>query len=226
MAISEEPMKRIAVGLQIVPLSVACVLCLALLGLGCSAVKRFGYEGFDRDSWQQPERVVRELEIAPGTSVADLGAGGGYFTFRFAEAVGPQGRVFAVDVDEDMTSYLEERAGDEGYENVTVVLGRYEDPLLPDGQVDLLFTSNAYHHIQDRSAYFRRVLADLQPNGRVAVLELNDSSWFPRTFGHYTDPDEIIAEMKVAGYVLERDFDFVERQSFLIFRRADSVPAK
>ena len=82
--------------------------------LGCSAFKRFAYQGFGRDGWQQPERVVRELELAPGAQVADLGAGGGYFTFRLAEAVGPEGRVFAVDVDEEMTGYLQGRVDDEG----------------------------------------------------------------------------------------------------------------
>ena len=64
--------------------------------LGCSALKRFAYEGFGRDRWQHPERVVRELAIGPGMRVADLGAGGGYFTFRLADAVLPGGRVYAV----------------------------------------------------------------------------------------------------------------------------------
>ncbi len=202
--------------------SISCLLCLSFLGcptLGCSAFKRFAYEGFSRDDWQQPERVIRELALEPGAQVADLGAGGGYFTFRLAQAVGPRGLVFAVDVDEDMTGYLQARVDDEGLSNVTVILARYEDPLLPDGQVDLLFTSNAYHHIENRPDYFRRLHSDLRPDGRVAILELNDSSWFPRTFGHYTDSDRIIEEMEEAGYQLERDLGFIERQSFLTFRR-------
>ena len=203
--------------------SILLLLCAGWLcgpALGCSAFKRFAYEGFGRDGWQQPERVVQELELPPGAQVADLGAGGGYFTFRLAETVGPGGRVFAVDVDEAMTGYLQERVDDESVANVSVILGRYEDPLLPDGQVDLLFTSNAYHHIQNRGDYFQRLHTDLRPDGRVAILELNDASWFPRTFGHYTDPDVIIEEMEKAGYVLERDHGFIERQSFLIFGRA------
>jgi ubiquinone/menaquinone biosynthesis C-methylase UbiE len=162
---------------------------------------------------------VGELAIEPGSRVADLGAGGGYFTFRLAEAVGPGGTVFAVDVDEDMTSHLENRVDDDGITNVTVVLGRFEDPLLPDGEVDLVFTSNTYHHIENRVDYFRALSTDLTSGGRVAILELNDSSWFPRTFGHFTGPEAIIDEMNRAGYRLERRLDFVERQSFLIFRR-------
>jgi arsenite methyltransferase len=199
------------------PAKVAILLALTAT-LGCSGFKRWAYEGFDRDSWQHPERVVTELAIEPGASVADIGAGGGYFTFRLAEAAGANGRVFAVDVDEDMTSYLEARVVDDGVENVTVILGEFDDPMLPDGEVDLLFTSNTYHHIQDRVAYFARLRADLAPGGRIAILELNDYSWFPRTFGHNTERDVIVRELEEAGYALDREFDFIDRQSFLIFR--------
>jgi ubiquinone/menaquinone biosynthesis C-methylase UbiE len=197
-------------------------LLAALLATGCSGLKRFAYEGFDRDSWQQPERVLETLAIAPDSAVADLGAGGGYFTFRLAEAVGPGGRVYAVDVDETMTDYLAERATDEGWDNVQVILGEYEDPLLPDGEIDLLFTSNTYHHIQDRVAYFRRVRADLAPGGRIAILELNDSGWFPRWFGHHTPLETITSEMAEAGYDLQESFDFIDRQHFAIFTPSSS----
>jgi ubiquinone/menaquinone biosynthesis C-methylase UbiE len=198
----------------------AIIVLIALsFGLGCSELKRFGYEGFDRDSWQQPELVLEELALAPGDQVADVGAGGGYFTFKLAAAVGPEGGVFAVDVDEDMTTYLKERAEDEGASNITVILGRFEDPLLPDGEIDLLFTSNTYHHIENRVEYFRNLLTDLAPDGRIAILELNDATWFPRTFGHNTDANVIIQELGEAGYVLDRQLDFIDRQSFLIFRR-------
>jgi ubiquinone/menaquinone biosynthesis C-methylase UbiE len=195
--------------------------CAALLLLGCGSWKRFAYEGFDRDSWQKPEEVIALLGIPEGAVVADVGAGGGYFTFRLARAVGDAGRVYAVDVDEDMLAFLEERATEEGADNVEVVRGAFDDPNLPDGRIDLLFTSNTYHHIEERPAYFGRVLADLAPNGRVAILELNDASWFPRTFGHSTPRETIVAEMDQAGYALVDDFDVVERQHFLVFAPAD-----
>jgi arsenite methyltransferase len=188
-----------------------------LLAFGCGSWKRFAYEGFDRDSWQQPERVIESLQLAPGDVVADLGAGGGYFTFDLAEAVAPDGRVYAVDVDANMTEYLSDRIAEEEIENVEVVLGEFGDPLLPDGEIDLLFTSNTYHHIQDRADYFRRLRGDLKRGGRVAILELNGSSWFPRWFGHYTPMETIEAEMREAGYTLDESFDFIDRQHFAIF---------
>jgi ubiquinone/menaquinone biosynthesis C-methylase UbiE len=197
------------------------VAALALSATGCGAWKRFAYEGFDRDSWQKPDEVIARLELREGAHVADLGAGGGYFTFRLARAVGASGRVYAVDVDDDMIGYLTERAAEEGAGNVEVVRGEYADPLLPDGRIDLLFTSNTYHHIVDRTAYFSRVKADLTPTGRVAILELNDHGWFPRWFGHMTPKQTIEDEMTAAGYRLVGDFDLVERQHFLVFARAE-----
>lgn len=184
---------------------------------GCSRLKRFGYEGFDRDSWQQPERVIDSLGIEPGLRVADIGAGGGYFTFRLADAVGPTGRVYAVDVDEDMTSYLQQRAGKEGRSTVTVVLGTFGDPMLPDGSVDLVFTSNTYHHIaaEGRVAYFRGLKADLAPGGRVAILELLEGPLFVRS--HFTPLETIVTEMRQAGYRELARFGFLKKQSFTVF---------
>jgi ubiquinone/menaquinone biosynthesis C-methylase UbiE len=197
------------------------VVCAALLPLACGAWKRFAYEGFDRDGWQQPARVIEALELAPGARVADLGAGGGYFTFRLAQAVGPGGTVYAVDVDPDMTKFLAEQAAREQLENVQVVLAEPEDPLLPDGEIDLVLTVNTYHHIGDRVAYFTRLRTDLAPGARVAVLELNGSTLFTRLLGHFTPREALLDEMQRAGYRLEREHDFVDRQTFAVFVDAE-----
>jgi ubiquinone/menaquinone biosynthesis C-methylase UbiE len=200
---------------------IGIALALALVACaGCSDWKRRAYERGGRDEWQQAERVVASLEIEPGDRVADLGAGGGYFSFRLADAVGPTGVVYAVDVDPGMIDYLGRRARDEGRANVEVILGEYHDPLLPDGSIDLLFTSNTYHHIEDRVGYFANVRADLAPGGRVAIVELNDRSWFPRWFGHHTPLEAIVQEMTEAGYQLDHSYDFLKRQHFATFQVA------
>ena len=201
------------------PLLVALLATSLSVSVGCSAFKRFAYEGFDRDEWQQPDRVLGELALEPGMRVADIGAGGGYFTFRLAEAVGGDGIVYAVDVDEDMTSYLEKRATEEGYANVKVILGEFADPLLPDDGVDLIFTSNTYHHIEGRIDYFRSLKRDLRSGGRLAILELTGASWFARNFGHFTDRETIVSELTEAGYEEIASHDFIERQTFTVFRR-------
>lgn len=197
--------------------AIVSIIAVALQLAGCGAWKRFIYEGFDRDDWQKPDEVIALLGLVEGAQVADVGAGGGYFTFKLARVVGDRGRIFAVDVDEDMVAYLEERAEADGVANVEVILGELDDPLLPDGRIDLVFTSNTYHHIEQQSDYFARLRTDLAPGGRVAILDLNDHHWFPRMFGHATPKQTIVDEMTAAGYRLVDDFDIVKRQHFLVF---------
>jgi predicted methyltransferase len=182
-----------------------------LLG-GCGTVKRYAYEGFDRDEWQQPERVVADLALAPGAKVADLGAGGGYFTFRLARAVGPEGRVYAVDIDAGMNEHVARQAQKEGLTNVRTVLAASDDAKLPE-PVDLLFTSNTYHHLEERVAYFRGVRErQLTPDGRVAIVEFR-----PGKTSHATARKAIEQEMDAAGFRLVKSFDYLERQHFLVF---------
>jgi ubiquinone/menaquinone biosynthesis C-methylase UbiE len=200
--------------------SAALLLFVAALG-GCTSFKRCSYEGFSRDQWQQPERVIAALGIHPGDRVADLGAGSGYFTLRLSRAVGPGGKVYAVDVDETMNEYVRQRVARAGAANVDVILGRFEDPLLPDGRVDLVLIVDTYHHLEDRPAYFRNLRRDLSPGGRVAVIDFDGrKGWFVRLLGHTTPHEELVREMAEAGYEVAEEFDFIDRQSFVIFRQA------
>ena len=192
------------------------VVAVSLLA-GCTSVRQWAYES-GRDDWQKADEIVAALEIQPGTTVADLGAGSGYFTGRLAAAVGPQGRVFAVDVDEKMNERLRQRLAEEGVANAEVLLGRYDDPLLPDGKIDLIFSSNTYHHIEDRPVYFANLQADLAPGGRVAILDHDGrKGWFVKLFGHFVEQDVILDEMSQAGYRLDADLPISDRQSFLVF---------
>ena len=189
------------------------------LTTGCSNIDRLIYAGWDRDSWQQPDRVLRELGLREGDRVADLGAGGGYFTFRLAGTVGRTGRVYAVDVDQGMVAYLAAAAAKQGISQVETVLAAYDNPRLPEDGVDLIFVCDTYHHLAERTAYFERAARYLRPGGRVAVIDYNGNGWFAKHFGHYTPRDVILQEMQSAGYRLERSYDFIDRQSFLVFGR-------
>ncbi len=199
-------------------LGAAALAALVLLA-GCTALKKFAYEGFGRDDWQQPEKVVQSLAIKPGDRIADLGSGGGYFTFRLSQAVGPTGRVYAVDVDKDMLEDLTERANKDGYRNIEKVLAKYDDPSLPESGVDLIFTSNVYHHIEARAKYFADAAKYLRPGGRIAIVDFNGKHWSATFVGHYSPVELIKKEMDEAGYRLEREFDFLDRQSFLVFAK-------
>jgi ubiquinone/menaquinone biosynthesis C-methylase UbiE len=184
---------------------------------GCTSLKRLAYEGFNRDSWQKPEEVMRVLEIKSGQHVADLGAGGGYFTFRLSQAVGPTGKVYAVDVDQGMVEYLKQRALDERHPNVIVVRGDYDDPRLPKGGVDLVFICNTYHHIENRTTYFTQAKRYLRAGGRVAIIDFNGKGWFDKLFLRPVPKEVIRGEMEAAGYRLQSEYDFLPRQHFLVF---------
>jgi len=200
------------------PFGAAALAALVILA-GCTTLKKCAYEGFGRDAWQQPEKVVQSLAIKPGDRIADLGSGGGYFTFRLSRAVGPTGKVYAVDVDQDMLEDLAERVKKDGYGNIEKILAKYDDPSLPESGVDLIFTSNVYHHIEARAKYFADAAKYLRPGGRVAVVDFDGRHWSATFVGHTTPVELIKKEMDEAGYRLEREFDFLDRQSFLVFSK-------
>jgi arsenite methyltransferase len=192
-------------------------LAFALLLTGCARLKQCAYEGFNRDDWQQPQKVVAALKIHPGATVVDLGSGGGYFTFRLAAAVGPSGKVYAVDVDRDMVDLIARKAKEQGFGNVAPILAQPNDPMLPETGVDLIFTSNTYHHIANRIAYLGNLRRYLRPGGTVAIIDFDRRAWLEGLLRHYTPGEFIKREMEQAGYTLQQEFDFLDRQSFLIF---------
>lgn len=195
-------------------------LLFALFAVGCARLKQCAYEGISRDEWQQPEKVIAALEIHPGDVVVDLGSGGGYFTFRLAEAVGPTGKVYAVDIDRDMVDLVAKRARDEGKSNIEAILAKPDDPALPKAGVNLVFTSNTYHHIDKRVAYFADLRKYLRPGARVAVIDFDRRAWLEGLLRHYTPPEFIRREMEQAGYTRQQDYNFLDRQSFQIFTAA------
>ena len=184
---------------------------------GCATLKQCAYGGVNRNEWQQPERVIQSLQIKPGDHVADLGSGGGYFTFRLAKAVGPSGKVYAVDVDPDMTDLVAKQAKKENVGNIEVILAKPDDPLLPATGVDLILTVDTYHHIGNRVSYFVNLRKYLRPDGRIAVIDFDRRAWLEGLFRHYTPSEFIKREMEDAGYTLKHEFNFLDRQSFLIF---------
>ena len=192
-------------------------LLLFFLIAGCARLKQCAYEGFNRDQWQQRDRVIQSLQIRPGDRIADIGSGSGYFVFPLAKAVGPDGKVYAVDVDPAMNDLVTERAKKEATANVEVILAKPDDPILPSVGVDLIFSSNTYHHIDNRISYLAKLQKYLRPNGRIAIVEFDRRGWFQGMWKHYTPSEFIKREMEQAGYSLQQEFNFLDRQSFLIF---------
>jgi ubiquinone/menaquinone biosynthesis C-methylase UbiE len=126
-----------------------------------------------RARWQRPTRLVRALRLRPGQTVAEIGAGSGYLVRRLARAVGPRGRVYAVDAEPRMLPILLERLHRARITNVTPVLGRDDDPLLPDGACDLVLVVNTYHHFPGGPRYLRRLARLLRAGGRLVNVDFH-----------------------------------------------------
>jgi cyclopropane fatty-acyl-phospholipid synthase-like methyltransferase len=175
-----------------------------------------------RDAWQQPDRVIEALGLKRGQAVADIGAGTGYFTVRLAKSEAAP-KVYAVDIEPSMVSYLSERAAQEKLNNVVAVQAAADTPNLPE-PVDLVLIVDTFHHIGGREAYFRRLAKSLKPGGRVAIVDFRpDSPEGPPKEFRFT-PEQIKSEMSKAGYTLSAQHDFLPRQHFLVFAVAAEPP--
>jgi predicted methyltransferase len=171
-----------------------------------------------RDTWQKPRELVAALGLTPGTWVADLGAGTGYFARYLATAVGPAGVVFAVETEPNMVQHLRERAEKERTPNLIPVLASFDDARLPPGAIDLVLIVDTFHHIDQRLAYLERLARVLKPGGRVAIID-----WRKENLPVGPPPDhkiaraQVIDEMAGAGYSLVAEPDVLPYQYFLIF---------
>lgn len=177
-------------------------------------------EGPDRDDWQQPERVMDELGIADGSRVADLGAGGGWFTVRLARRVGPNGVVYAEDVQPQMLESIRRRVSREGLTNVERILGTPDDPRLP-GDLQAVLIVDVYPQLADPVAVLRNVRRSLAPNGRVGVIDFKtDGAGGPGPpLEARLDPEVVISDAAEAGLRLIRHETFLRFQYLLIFGR-------
>lgn len=168
---------------------------------GFSDVERFAriFDDPGRDAWQRPDEVVRLLELEPGMTVADLGAGTGYFLPHLAEAVGPEGRVLALDVEANMVAHMERRIGEAGMTNVEARQVAPDDPGLAPESVDRILIVDTWHHIDDRERYAARLAAALRPGGRVVVVDFTPESPHGPPPPMRIAAPRVVAELTAAG---------------------------
>jgi len=168
----------------------------------------------------QPDKVLSELSLKEGERVAEIGSGGGYFALRFASSVGPQGRVFCIDVNTNFLKFVADSAKKAGLSNLDTVEASQMYDKLPKGGIDLVFLRSVYHHLEDRTGYFQKIATLLSPKGRVAVIDYlpQASIFFGPPPGHRTAPETIISEMQSAGYEVLAKHDFLETQAFVVFK--------
>jgi precorrin-6B methylase 2 len=166
-----------------------------------------------------PGRTIDSLDIRQGQTVADLGAGGGYYALQFARKVGPRGRVYAVDINLKFLDYIARRADEAGIRNLEAVLADEDNSRLPDSSIDIVFMRNVFHHLPGGGLYFKKLSRILKPGGKIAVIEYKKTGGFSLSglLGHTTPEEEIVTALTEAGYDRAECFDFLPRQSFNVF---------
>ena len=173
----------------------------------------------DRDEWQEPDRIMDALGIADGARVADIGAGGGWFTVRLARRVGPNGRVFAEDVQHQMIESIQRRMLRENLRNVEPILGTTTDPKLPHN-LNAVLLVDTYPQIDDRVLMLKQLAVALAPNGRLGIVDFNKDSFGPGpAMNERLEPEVIIADAAKAGLRLHAHHKFLRYQYLLVFVR-------
>jgi len=173
------------------------------------------FESPGRDERLQINRVMDVLEITPGKTVADIGAGSGWFTVRAARRVTDTGTVYAVDINPESIRYIDARVQKEGLHNVKTILSKSDDPELPAAKIDAVLLLKTYHEVANPVALLRNLRMSLRPGAKVGIIDRNGNGE-----NHGVGRDIVMKEAAEAGFVLLSQYDFVKGDGmdyFLVF---------
>ena len=212
---------------------ITCIAVLCLSGGGfVEASAQIGQRPADEyvASMDNPRRVanlhidevIEKLRLEPGLIVADIGSGSGAFSVPMARAIGPNGVLYAVDIDQEMLDFVVNRAEEAGLSNVRDVLGEYDDPKLPVNDVDVVFIHRTLHMIEHRQAYLNAAAKYLKPDGRIAIIEAEQEDVGNWMWMRRSDVDTWMAA--ISFYPAER-FGVFDNRWFVVYQRpyGDSV---
>jgi predicted methyltransferase len=177
------------------------------------------FEGAEREKKLQIDRVMDILMISEGKSVADIGAGSGWFTVRAAKRVGTSGKVYAVEINPESIDHINKRAVSEGFKNIQTILGQTDDPTLRPNSVDAVLILKTYHEFAEPVAMMKKIMPAMKKGGLVGIIDrAGDGD------DHGLDEATVISEMKLAGFIVKEKYDFVKGDNmdyFLVFQVAE-----
>ena len=174
----------------------------------------------ERDATQRPAAVVSAMGLTPGMTVADIGTGTGYFLPHLSPAVGPSGRVLAIDIEPSMVRYVRERAEREKLSNVEPRLALVDDPLLGEATADRVLVVNTWHHIPERASYVRRVVRGLKGGGAVWVIDYKLDAPDGPPAEHRLPPAKVVEELESGGLSCRVDDSLLPHQYIVVGTKA------
>jgi len=180
------------------------------------------FERDGREVWDRREDIIRHLALQPGQSVADIGAGTGFFTLLIAKHVGAQDRVYAVDIAPNFVRAIENRAAEQGLGNVVGVVNDQKSVRLPPNSVDLVFISDTYHHFEYPVTTMQSIHRALRPGGELVLIDFKRVPGFssPWILSHVrAGEDTFRGEIESAGFELMQRLDFMQTQYWLRFKK-------
>ena len=180
-----------------------------------------------REREEECSTLLKALHIQPGQTIGDLGCGNGFYTLKLAELTGEQGRVLAVDIQQEMLHFLAERAEAAGITNIEPILATTVDPRLPEGELDLVLLVDVYHELSNPEEVLREIRNSLKPKGRMVLVEfrLEDRN-VPIKLLHKMSKAQILKELVPNGFKLVEQFDKLPWQHVMFFERADDEAAE
>ena len=167
---------------------------------------------------QPPDKVLQAIGVRPGMVIGEVGAGRGRYTVHLARSTGPEGRVYANDIDARSLAYLRERCQRDGIGNIAIILGKMDDPLFPPAGLDLVFMVNTWHHLARPVVLLRNLVPALKPGATVAIVEHDPKKSGAAFLREATSRETMSEQAAEAGFEIVRIETFLETDNIYILR--------
>jgi len=200
------------------------ILAFSLIALMLSGTHLFGLQEHEHEQrqtdrnrwqWQMPVRIMDEIGVKEGMTVADVGAGDGYFTFPLAEKVGNSGKILASDIDNRALQVIRDKCAEKGIQNISVILGKEDDPLIAQKSVDIILMVNIIHLIENSSKYLKKLGESLKPDGKLVIVQW-DAEKMGKELRDWDADDRAKYTLRTnLRHIYDGDFEVVKIKDFL-----------